>query len=168
MSTTQNLLLLHSFKVKPRESAESLFARFNDVVRALETKEYPMVTTKQITAFYIYHLEELVRAKEAEDLVRRVKEEERFKEWYDEATLIKMEVHKMALGSNRAEVVYETKLRSLRLQVRAKAKDGSSHPAMTKGVPTIKVAEKEAKLGRRHAFVTTVGCADTSRDFALL
>ena len=45
MSTTQNLSLLHNFEVRPRESVESLFARFNDAVRALEIEEYPMVTT---------------------------------------------------------------------------------------------------------------------------
>ena len=54
-------------------------------------------------------------AEEAQDLVRRVKEEESIKERYDEAPLTRTKVHKMALESNRAEVVYETKLRSLGL-----------------------------------------------------
>ena len=46
MSTTQNLSLLHNFKIRPGEPVESFFARFNDVVRALETEEYPMVTSE--------------------------------------------------------------------------------------------------------------------------
>ena len=56
-----------------------------------------MVTGEQITTYYLYHLEEILPADEAEDLMRRVKEEERIKESYDEAPMTITEVHKMAL-----------------------------------------------------------------------
>lgn len=69
-----------------------------------------MVTAEQITTYYLYHLEELLPADEAEDLMRRVKEEVRSRERYDEAPITITEVHKMALESNRSEVVYETQL----------------------------------------------------------
>lgn len=118
MLTTQHLSLPQGFRIRPWESIYSLLSRFNDVVRALETKEHLMVTVEHITTFYIYYLEGLVQADEAEDLMQRIKDEELIRERYDEAPLIRAKVHKMALEADRSEVVYETKLHSLGLEPR--------------------------------------------------
>ena len=75
-----------------------------------------MVTTEQITTFYLYLLEELLPSDEAEDLVRRVHEEERIRERNNEVLLTRTEVHRMALETNRPEMVYAAQLRAMGLE----------------------------------------------------
>ena len=75
-----------------------------------------MVTTEQITTFYLYLLEELLPSDEAEDLVRRVHEEERIRERNNEVPLTRTKVHRMALETNLSEMVYAAKLRAMGLE----------------------------------------------------
>ena len=55
---------------------------------------------------------------EADDLQRRIKEEDRIRERYDEEPLDREDLHCMAMETDRSEVVYEAKLRVAGLEPR--------------------------------------------------
>ena len=100
LSNTENLTALHTFRPLSRENIEGITARFNDIARALKMDDYPLVTFDQLRTYYQYHLESMLCEEEADDLQRRIREEDRIRERYDEEVLSREELHRMAMETD--------------------------------------------------------------------
>ena len=60
----------------------------------------------------------MLHEEEADDLQRRIRKEDRIWERYDEESLSREELHRVAMETDRSEVVYEAKLRAAGLEPR--------------------------------------------------